>query len=555
MIFQTRSLSSLSKVFGKAELEDKPYRKGTALRGENFSFQIAYKSEKFLKNIVLSCSSQLNKYTEIREVKLRPATYLSCEFDENVLSKEPGLFPDFLFPCNGSLKAVNNSWRSVWFTVRLPENVCPGKYKFDITFDRKSDKENDTEFVVKESFELEILDCVLPEQKLIHTEWFHVDCIALLHDVEIWSELHWKLLYEYMKNAADHGVNMLLTPIFTPPVDTQVGHERPTVQLLDIVLKNGKYSFGFDKLERWLDMAAKCGIKYFEMPHFFTQWGAQKTPKIIAVKNGEKCRIFGWDVEAESTEYNNFLEALLSCLCDFLAQKGVLKNVYFHVSDEPEEKDQKQYSTASSLLRKHLNEHKIIDCLSDISFYERGLVEIPVPSIGEIEPFMKTNLKERWCYYCCGPSTKTTNRFLHFPSQRTRILGMQLYKYGMDGFLHWGYNFWFKQYSMGKINPFEDCTAGENFPAGDPFVVYPGNTGPLDSLRWEVLFEAMQDLRALQLLEKLIGRKATIALLEKGIDSITMTDYPKSLQWLLDCRENINHKIQASIFEETYALN
>ena len=33
---------------------------------------------------------------------------------------------------------------------------------------------------------------------------------------------------------------------------------------------------------------------------------------------------------------------------------------------------------------------------------------------------------------------------------------------------------------------------------GDPFVVYPGPVGPVDSLRWEVFAESLQDYALLQ---------------------------------------------------------
>ena len=59
-----------------------------------------------------------------------------------------------------------------------------------------------------------------------------------------------------MKNAADHGMNMILTPIFTPALDTAVGSERTTVQLLDVYKNGESYTFGFDRLIRWLNTAS-----------------------------------------------------------------------------------------------------------------------------------------------------------------------------------------------------------------------------------------------------------------------------------------------------------
>ena len=68
---------------------------------------------------------------------------------------------------------------------------------------------------------------------------------------------------------------MLLTPIFTPPLDTAVGGERTTVQLIDIVQDaDGSYKFDWSRLKRWCDLCLRNGIKYLEIPHLFTQWGA-----------------------------------------------------------------------------------------------------------------------------------------------------------------------------------------------------------------------------------------------------------------------------------------
>ena len=77
-------------------------------------------------------------------------------------------------------------------------------------------------------------------------------------------------------------------------------------------------------------------------------------------------------------------------------------------------------------------------------------------------------------------------------------------------------------------------------------MVYPGNEGPIDSIRGEVFREALQDQRALQLLEKLQGRDKTLALLHRGMDrQITMKEYPRSAEWLLSMRERVNKRIAA----------
>ena len=76
-------------------------------------------------------------------------------------------------------------------------------------------------------------------------------------------------------------MNMLYVPLFTPPLDTEVGGERTTVQLVGATRQNGKYSFDFSELKRFMDFAAAHKIKYYEMSHLTTQWGAKACPKIM----------------------------------------------------------------------------------------------------------------------------------------------------------------------------------------------------------------------------------------------------------------------------------
>ena len=122
---------------------------------------------------------------------------------------------------------------------------------------------------------------------------------------------------------------------------------------------------------------------------------------------------------------------------------------------------------------------------------------------------------------------------------------MQLYKYDIKGFLHWGYNYYNNQLSYAQINPYlrtdGDCFA----PSGDAFSVYPGANGePLESLRLVNFHHALQDMRALALCEKLIGREQTVRLIEQDTDPITFKRYPKSDLWLVCARERINAAIK-----------
>jgi hypothetical protein len=536
-------LSSLSKVFADEELTDTPYTSSTALNNETFSFQVAYRSNRRKKEVRVSAASDLGAPLSIRIVGLVPSELPIFEgHDDNLLRSTPGLYPDPLFPYNDTegLSVAANQWRSVWITVEPDHPIKPGRYTIDVTF-----RTDESGLLSTESFQLEILSASLPDQTLIHTEWFHTDCLANYYGVEVFSEEHWKRIGQFVGTAVRHGMNMILTPVFTPPLDTAVGGERLTVQLVDVEKDGDSYTFSFARLMRWVRLCDEKGIRYFEFSHLFTQWGAKHAPKIIASEGGSSRCIFGWDTDAAGTEYANFLSQFLPELVRFIRANGLENRSYFHVSDEPYMEHLESYRQASDRLRGHLEGFPIIDALSNYAFYENGLVKRPIPASNHIEEFLANQVPDLWTYYCCSQYKDVSNRFMCMPSARNRIIGAQLYKFNIAGFLHWGYNFWNSQFSRKAIDPYKVTDAGVGFPSGDSFLVYPGEDGPIESIRMEVFYEALQDLRAMKLLESLIGRERVIELLEEGLASpITFNQYPHDLEWVLNIREKINRQIQ-----------
>ena len=545
--FETRLLSSLSKVFADEELAAAPYDAGSAFLNETFSFQVAYRSSQLMKNIRVVVESELSEYISIRSVGLVPSDLPTYhDHDEFILRSTPGLYPDPLFPLatDAAVTGRPSQWRSLWVTVEPDSGRAGGTYDIGLRFETDSGEK-----LAEETFRLELIPAVLPAQTLIHTEWFHTDCLATYYGVDVFSERHWQLIEQYIRTAAEHGMNMMLTPLFTPPLDTEVGGERPTVQLVDVeVLGDGSYRFGFDKLDRWTDLCDRCGIQYLEFSHFFTQWGAKHAPKIVANVNGETQKLFGWETDASGEEYQAFLRQFIPALVDWIEDHGRDDRCYFHVSDEPHASHIEAYGQASRLMNELLPDYPIIDALSDFSFYEEGLVKRPIPASNHIEPFLEAGVEGLWTYYCCSQYKEVSNRFFNLPSARNRILGMQLYKYNIEGFLHWGYNFWYSQYSRRAIDPYRVTDADSGFPSGDAFLVYPGEDGPVESIRLKVFHEALQDLRALQLLEQQIGREAVLEALEEGLEEpITFKTYPRDEKWLLSKRQWINDKIKESM--------
>ncbi len=552
MKFEYRILTDFEKVFCSEKLTPEiPLADGispafTAARGEIIAFQAAfYCTDSILLSI--RTESELNDILSIREVRHVPCDMPTQVDDDYILRSEPGIYPDPLCDLNGPLALARNRWQAVWITLRVPEDFKPGSYDINLFFNYYEHPGTPwkRDFVINEkaTVKINIHPAVLPKQKLICTNWFYADCLSEFYHEEPWTERFWQILENYFRDFTAHGRNMLLTPLWSVPLDTAIGHERPTCQLLDIEFDGKNYKFDFGKLKRWIDLGKKCGVEYFEMSHFFTQWGAKAAPKIMVRENGELIRKFGWDTAADSAEYSQFLTELLPPLLDFLRKEGLAGKCYFHVSDEPAEKMIEDYKRSAEPIHKNLNddEFPVIDALSSVKYFHEGLIKRPVPWTLHLEDFQKENIEHRWCYFAHAPNCSPVRSY-GAPICRYRVLGILLYLYEIEGFLHWGHNFWFSQYCLRtNLNPWTETTADHAFTGGHSFNVYPLPDGkPADALHYEVFMSAMQDMRLLQLLESKIGREKTVALICEGLSyQPTMTHYPHEAIWQYDLRRRI----------------
>ena len=166
-----------------------------------------------------------------------------------------------------------------------------------------------------------------------------------------------------------------------------------------------------------------------------------------------------------------------------------------------------------------------------------------------IEPFLEKRPPVLWSYYCCSQSVEVPNRFISMPSWRNRIYGILLYWLKIDGFLHWGFNFYNSILSRKKINPYESVDADDGFPAGDPFLVYPGEGGiPEESIRIMVQDEAIRDYRALYALEERLGREKVMELIreEAGME-LSFRQYPKGEDFILGLRRKVDELLAEAL--------
>ena len=552
---KTRLVSSLNRCFLDSNIEDfTQLKEETIFKNQLYSFQVLVEAEDLkgmyrMYRFVPKIESEINDYITIKEVVPLP-----CEMpaphnhDDGVERIQPGLFPELLRPMkyDGHMNIVPNQARGIYFTVD-PKGEISGEFEIKIKIYRVTYEEGlkaTDEVLGEETLKLNIKDASLPESDLKVTQWFYADCLADYYNVPVFSEKHWEICENFIKKAVKGGRNMLLTPLLTYSLDTRHYGERTTTQLVDIYKIGNEYKFNFDKLARWLDMAKRCGIKYYEISHLFTQWGAEHAPKVVAMVDNKEQIIFDWNTDSISEEYITFVRALLKNFIKFMKDRGEDKKCYFHISDEPEKEHFERYKEIYNKLKDILKNYPIMDAISDYSFYEQGLISHPVPATVSIEPFIKNNVKNLMAYYCGNHTNGVSNSHFSMPLSRTRYLGVQLFKYDIKGFLHWGYNFYNNQWSYDRIDPYL-ATDSEGFvPGGDNCMVYPAPDGTADeSNRFYALYEAFEDVRAMKYCAKLYSFEETVKAIEEITGEIKFNKCVLDSETMLLIRRKINKMI------------
>lgn len=541
--YDFRLVSSMQKVFADTEPVELRDKKLRLFYDDKVSFQLAY----------YGCDHQsidLNGLTvevswpnhRIRKVQLVPAEFpTNGNDDEYYLRKTAGLYPDLLSDCDGAFMPVAKQWRALWIDL-FSDKSLPME---DV--DVKVEVFENGESVFSDKVTVKTVCINLDKQDVHHTEWLHVDCLADYYNIEPYSEEHWMAIRNNLAYLHDElSSTMVLTPIFTPALDTAVGGERTTVQLLDVYLDNGVWSFGFDKVRRWCAYAKEIGFEYLEICHLFSQWGAYATPKVMGYVDGEYTRIFGWETNSLDEKYIGFLNRLIPELFDVLDECGYDRSHLFtHISDEPKLPHLENYAKARKSVEHVLEGTCVFDALSDYDIYEQKAVVYPVVSDNHIQTFLDNGVKDLWVYYCVSQSVLVPNRFMAMPPYRARIIGLFIWYYKIQGFLHWGYNFYNTQFSKKHINPFLVTDAGCRFPSGDSFLVYPGDGfSPLGSLRAEYVSQSFRDVRILKTAERYLGRDYIENVI--GIKPL-FDDYPQNADFIENVISDISEELAKRI--------
>ena len=540
----------------------------SALQNEPVSFQVLYRAPKEIRCFPAGVQFESDLPIACYRVDSVAVPCVANPYHERgFASDRPGVFPDILFPrpVAPSLEKLTTAWgsewyfeqgaehllnatdecfQSVWVTVNEDREILPpGEHCITI----KLMSYDSGRIIAEQTLSLSIANATLPDCDVYYTNWLHVDSLCDTFGVSPYSDAFYEIFDEHIANMTTHGQNMLLLPAFTPSLDTKPGYERMNVQLVDVEREGDGWKFSFEKLRKFVRHALAGGITSFEHTHLFSQWGACGAPNIYLA---DGARIFSLATDAGGQEYIGFIRAYLTAFLAFAEEEGIGDRVIFHLSDEPYLEHLEAYRRASEAVRDLLEGKIVADAMSEPIYYTEGLLNQPIVDVSKAKAFEET-CPSFWLYYTGGNYERNcANRMITNTPARTRVLGVQMYRYKALGFLHWAYNYYYDRLSAGFFSPLSTVGGYKQYP-GLSYLAYPmpygrGGVHVLPSIREKLMAEAMNDLMALKLLESLIGRDETLAICESRLGEITTETIPEG-EDLRELREEINRRIASAI--------
>ncbi len=429
---------------------------------------------------------------------------------DELVGEAPGWDPDPLGDLPLALDADRT--RAVWATIHVPKDARPGLYHSAVVV-RHGGRE-----IGRSDFDLRVAAAEVPSERTLRvTNWFRVDD---RHSRQFWdapqfSEKWWSLVANLARVMADYRQSVVLTP---------------TLDLVEL-LPGDDTRFGFDRFDRWVETFQRAGaIGSIEGEHLVGRAGGYDEPLVVPVllREGEKVRKL--ELPFDDPRIQPFLGAFLPALNRHLDEKGWKAAYLQHVLDEPHGEEPAAYARVAALVRKHLPGVPTIDAIDahDVPDALREASDVWVPQLGRFDDQLAL-LAERqraghevWFYTCLFPRGRYMNRLMDYPLLKTRLLHWLDYRYGLTGFLHWGWNFWGPEPTR-NTQPVIDLNQ-TLLPSGDAFVVYPDRArlSVLPSIRLEAMRAGIEDYEMLVALARR-DRAAADALAREAV--ATFTDY------------------------------
>ena len=239
----------------------------------------------------------------------------------------------------------------------------------------------------------------------------------------------------------------------------------------------------------------------------------------------------------DTPQYQAAFNAYCRAVQEHLRQKGWLDEAFVYWFDEPEPKDYEFVMNGFAKLKQAApNLNRMLTEQPETPLYGGPNIYCVISNLyqSEISQQRRDQGDKFWWYICTGPKAPYCTLFIDHPGTVLRVWLWQTWQRHVEGILVWQSNYWTSSVAYPDPehpqNPYEDpmgWVSGYSTPAGakhpwgngDGRFIYPPEAaaaahpaqpvldGPVDSIRWELLRDGIEDYEYLALLKRLLASK------------------------------------------------
>lgn len=514
---QVWAADPLNKVFQDA-LPSTEMATADEARGQTATFQIVVRARSELTNLRCEAGSFANEdpgnTPAINGAKVRYVGYVFVDrplavSPKDRVRKPPAYFPDPLFDeAPATVKAGDA--QPIWITLKIPLDCMPGSYHAQA---RITAQANEGELTQSIPLSLKVYGARVEHTRLWVTNWFQCGTGFNPMPVE-YSPEFWQMLRLYARDMA--------------------AHRQTVARTVPLELAQYKFdaagnisSIDWSRMDQWVQIFIDEGvIGRIEGQQIAWRAGKWKSPYVVSVYVPAKAsnaqsdfsgNPFGLTqrgvkevrVSPASEAAARFYSRFLPLLQQHVKEKGWLKIWMQHVGDEPDGFNSASYQQVAVLVKKYAPDLRRMDAI--LTPKAATSMEVMTPLLNVLHDHWKlfhqvqSSGEELWFYTCGNPQGEYANRELEMSLIKVRLIPWIDFRYGVTGYLHWGYNFWSKTTNYQEQMKLVYGTGRPDALPGDPWIVYPklNGLGVNDSIRWEAQRDGCEDHELLsQLAEK-----------------------------------------------------
>jgi len=492
----------------------------SAARNEYEPFQFVLRSDRDMEDVSIEMDALTNSKGQAisqDNVEIAMVGYVYVKVPTDKVGST-GYWPDPLPPYKGSFSLRAGQNQPIWITVYVPKDTAAGDYSGKLTV-------NSGSWSKQVDVHLHVWDFSLSEDTRVRSGFgFSTGNVRQYHHLETDEELR-EVVDKYYQNFAAHRISPY-NPMSLDPMKVELTDSDPVDVKIDFE--------DFDRAaRRYFDEMKLNSLRLPLRGMGGGTFHSRRLGEMAGYKQG-------------TPEHEAVFIKYLRQIQDHLEENGWLDETFVYWFDEPSPKDYQFVKDGMDLI--HRAAPKIT----------RHLTEQPEPGLyGSVDRWCPVTshynherAEERrkegehfWWYVCTGPKEPYCTLFIDHYATEMRLWLWQTWKYKVEGILVWQSNYWTSGLvfpSPSYQNPYEDPMSyqtGYGRPVG--YVGYWGNgdgrfvyppveamedetkslSGPVNSIRWEMLREGIEDYEYFWMLKEKVKR-----LKESGGDSALLAE-------------------------------